>query len=366
MAVNIASATPSTSLFDQVANTAHEQVVFGYDPTTGLKAIIAIHNTVLGPALGGTRMWAYKSEAEALHDVLRLSRGMTYKSAISGINLGGGKAVIIGNSATDKSEALWRRYGKLVDSLGGKYITAEDVGTSPSDIEYVAMETDFVAGKPEYLGGGGDPSPVTAYGTYLGMKAAAKEAWGTDTLTNKKIVVQGVGHVGQYLVDHLVKEGATVFVADINDSNLEAVTTKHNNITVVPVEEVYSTAMDIYAPCALGATLNDNTIPQLTCQIVAGAANNQLKDEVKHGAMLQDRSILYAPDFLINAGGVINCYAELGDYNRDRAYGYTEKIYERTREIFQRAAAEQITTHEAALRIAQQRIDDMALVNSTL
>lgn len=366
MAVDTAPVAPSLGLFDQVSKTEHEQVVFGFDPRTGLKAIIAVHNTVLGPALGGTRMWAYNNEAEALNDVLRLSRGMTYKSAISGINLGGGKAVIIGNSATDKSEALWRRYGKLVNSLGGKYITAEDVGTSPIDIEYVAMETEFVAGKPEYLGGGGDPSPVTAYGTYLGMKASAKEAWGTDTLTAKNILVQGVGHVGQYLVDHLVSEGANVMIADINEANLQAVTTKHQNIKVIPVNEVYSVDMDIYAPCALGATLNDETIPQLTCQIIAGAANNQLKEEVKHGAMLQDRGILYAPDFLINAGGVINCYAELEGYNRDRAYGYTEKIYDRTREIFHRATAENITTHEAALRIAQQRIDDMVHVNSTL
>lgn len=353
-------------LFDKLKETHHEQVVFGYDPKSGLKAIIAIHNTVLGPALGGTRMWHYASEADALQDVLRLSRGMTYKSAISGINLGGGKAVIIGDPAKDKSEAMWRQYGKLVDSLGGKYITAEDVGTSPADIEYVAMETEFVAGKPEYLEGGGDPSPVTAYGTYLGMKAAAKQTWGTDTLTNKVVMVQGVGHVGQYLVDLLVKEGAKVKIADINADNLHTVTSHHSNIAVVPPEEVYQTTMDIYAPCALGATLNDDTIPKLTCQIVAGAANNQLKDENLHGHMLRERGIHYAPDFLINAGGVINCYAELGGYNRDRAYGYTEKIYDRTLEIFVRAAQDQCTTHEAALRIAQQRIDSIASINATL
>lgn len=360
------TAQPTSDLFDQLQTTEHEQVVFGYDTRTGLKAIIAIHNTVLGPALGGTRMWAYQSEGAALHDVLRLSRGMTYKSAISGINLGGGKAVIIGNSQTDKHEALWRRYGKLVDSLGGKYITAEDVGTSPADIEYIAMETPFVAGKPHYLGGGGDPSPVTAYGTYLGMKAAAKQAWGKDSLSGKKVLVQGVGHVGQYLVEHLLQEEAIVLIADINNDNLKAITSQHSQVKVVPVDDVYTTDMDIYAPCALGATLNDATIPSLTCQIVAGAANNQLHHEQRHGLQLMEKGILYAPDFLINAGGVINCYAELDGYHKERAYGYTEKIYDRTLEIFARADAEYITPHEAALRIAQQRIDDMAKVNATL
>ncbi len=358
-------ATADTGIFSQIESRGHEQLVFSYDPHTGLKAIIAIHNTVLGPALGGTRMWHYSSEADAIHDVLRLSRGMTYKSAISGINLGGGKAVIIGNSATDKSEALWRRYGKFVDSLGGKYITAEDVGTSTADMEYVAMETQHVAGLPDYMGGGGDPSPVTAYGTYLGMKAAAKAAWGSDSLSGKRVMIQGAGHVGQYLADLLAKENADLLVADINQANLALITGKHK-VTVINPAEVYQTNMDIYAPCALGATLNDDTIPHLTCDIIAGAANNQLKDEVKHGAMLQDRKILYAPDFLINAGGVINCYAELEGYNRDRAYGYTDKIYDRTLEIFQRADTDKITTHEAALRIAQQRIDQMAHVNANL
>lgn len=361
----LTAAAAGTGLFEQLAQTEHEQVVFGYDKRSGLRSIIAVHNTVLGPALGGTRMWNYGSESEAITDVLRLSRGMTYKAAISGINLGGGKAVIIGNPYKDKSEALWRQYGKFVDSLGGKYITAEDVGTSTADMEYVAMETDFVAGKPAYLGGGGDPSPVTAYGTYLGMKAAAKEAWGSDSLTGKTVMVQGVGHVGQYLVEHLTKEQANVLVADINEGNLKS-TADRFKVELVQPDVVYRAPMDIYAPCALGATLNDETIAQLQCQIIAGAANNQLKEELKHGEMLRDRGIFYAPDFLINAGGLINCYAELDGYDRDRAYGYTEKIYDRTLEIFHRAANEGITTHQAAVRIAEQRIADMAHVNSRL
>ena len=352
-------------LFDQVANYEHEQVVFCYDKHTGLKSIIAIHNTVLGPALGGTRMWNYTSDSDAIHDVLRLSRGMTFKAAISGINLGGGKAVIIGDPYKDKSEALWRRYGKFVDNLGGKYITAEDVGTSTTDMEFVNMETEHCAGVPEYLGGGGDPSPVTAFGTYLGMKAAAKKKWGSDSLSGKKVLVQGVGHVGMYLVRHLAEENAEILIADINENNIKNIT-KDYSVTVIPAEDVYSVDMDIYAPCALGATLNDSTIPQLKCSIIAGAANNQLADEKQHGMMVQEKDMLYAPDFLINAGGLINCYTELGGYERNRAMAYTEKIYDRTLEIFNIAEAEGITTHEAALRVALRRIEDMAKVNSRL
>jgi leucine dehydrogenase len=350
-------------IFSQIKNYEHEQVVFCYDKATGLQSIIAIHDTTLGPALGGTRMWTYKNEEEALYDVLRLSRGMTFKSAISGINLGGGKAVIIGNSSKDKSEALMRRYGKFVDSLNGKYITAEDVGTSTADIEFISMETDYCAGKPEYQGGGGDPSPFTAYGVYLGMKASAKKAWGSESIKGKSVMVQGSGHVGQFLVEHLIEEGAKVFVADINEANIKLVTDKYK-VEVVNVNDVYSAEVDIYAPCALGATLNDETIPQLKCDIVAGAANNQLKEEIRHGEMLRDKGILYAPDFLINAGGVINCYAELEGYNRKRAYGYTDKIYQKTLDIYRVAEEENITTHEAAYMEAQRRIDAIALVNS--
>lgn len=354
-----------TGIFEQIEGYDHEQIVFCNDPETGLKSIIAIHNTVLGPALGGTRMWNYGSEAEALHDVIRLSRGMTYKAAISGINLGGGKAVIIGNPATDKSEALWRRYGRFVDSLSGKYITAEDVGTNTEDMEYISMETDYCTGKPAYLGGGGDPSPVTAYGTYLGMKAAAKEKWGDDSLRGKRVMVQGVGHVGQYLVGHLIEEGAVVLIADINEKNIKK-TMERYDVIRVDADKVYDQDMDIYAPCALGAVLNDESIPKLKCGVVAGAANNQMEDEKRDGALLKEKGIVYAPDFLINAGGLINCYVELQGYDRERAFGYTEKIYQRTLDIFEKAAQEDITPHEAAELTALERIRAIAHVNSRL
>ncbi|MEM9022325.1 MAG: Glu/Leu/Phe/Val dehydrogenase dimerization domain-containing protein, partial [Bacteroidota bacterium] len=287
----------------------HEQILFCQDEATGLKAIIAVHNTVLGPALGGTRMWPYDNEQEALRDVLRLSRGMTYKAAISGLNLGGGKAVIIGDSRTDKTEASMRRFGRFVDSLGGKYITAEDVGMTTRDMEYIHMETDHVAGLPESMGGGGDPSPVTAYGVYMGMKASAKEAFGTDSLEGRKVVVQGVGHVGTNLVELLVKEKAQVYISDIFEDKVQAVAHEYK-VNVVPNDQVYDIDMDIYAPCALGATVNSATLQRLKCRVIAGAANNQLENEEVHGAALSEMGIIYAPDFLINAGGLINCYSE--------------------------------------------------------
>jgi leucine dehydrogenase len=353
-------------IFDNLAKTDHENLVFCQDKATGLKAIIAIHNTVLGPSLGGTRFWNYKTEEDAIRDALRLSRGMTLKAAISGLNLGGGKAVIIGNSATDKSEALWRRYGKFVESLNGKYITAEDVGTSAIDMEFVAQETTHVAGKPMWMGGGGDPSPVTAYGVFLGLKAGLKKQFGSDDLKGKKIAVQGVGHVGFYLVELLRKEEAQVFVTDVNTDRVQQAVEKLGAIAV-GLEEIYDQDVDVYAPCALGATVNNETISRLKCSIIAGAANNQLEDEIIHGQKLQEAGILYAPDFLINAGGLINCYAEYrGDYNRKHALEMTEVIYNRTLEIFDFAAAQGVTTHEAARRMARERIDSIAKIKSKI
>ena len=343
----------------------HEQVVFCQDPASGLKAIIAIHNTTLGPALGGTRLWPYKTDGEAVVDALRLSRGMTYKAAISGLNLGGGKAVIIADPA-NKSEMLWRRYGKFVDSLGGKYITAEDVNTSARDMEYIALETKSVTGVPEYMGGSGDPSPFTAYGVFTGMKAAAKKRWGSDSLEGKTVLVQGVGHVGQYLVGHLVGAGAKVKISDINDKNLKMAKDAHPGIAIVENNNIFAEDMDIYAPCALGATLNSESIAQMKASVVAGAANNQLADENVHGPMLIERGILYAPDFLINAGGLINVAAELETYNVDRVKGNVEKIYDRTLEIFDFSEREGIHTQKAAMRLAQQRIDDIAKVHSRM
>jgi len=351
----------SASVYGQIENMGHEQLVFCYDEATGLKALIGIHNTTLGPALGGTRMWHYANDAEAITDVLRLSRGMTFKAAISGLNLGGGKAVIIGNVA-NKNEAMMRRFGRFVDSLGGRYITAEDVNMKTRDMEYIAMETKHVTGLPEVMGGGGDPSPVTAYGTYMGMKALAKKVYGNDSLQGRKITVQGVGQVGMYLVERLVKEKAQVFISDISDVKLKQVSEK-TGARVVTSNDIYGMDMDIYAPCALGATLNDDTIPRLKCAIIAGAANNQLHEEQKHGRMLKEQGIVYAPDFLINAGGLINVYTEyLGDYNRDKVYKQAENIYNTCLEIVNKADAEGITSHEAAVAMALDRIDQIGKV----
>ena len=259
----------------------HEQVVFCSDQDTGLKAIIAIHNTTLGPALGGTRMWDYINEELALHDVLRLSRGMTLKASISGLDLGGGKAVIIGDPNTHKTESLMRKFGEYVDSLGGKYITSKDVGVNTKDMEYIRSVTEHVTGIPEEMGGSGDPSPVTAYGVYMGMKAAAKFRWGGDGLAGKKILVQGVGYVGESLVKHLSSEGASIYISDIDDEKTHRVS-KDFGAEIVEEGSIYNLDVDIYAPCALGATLNTETIDRLNCEVIAGAANNQLEDEHVH------------------------------------------------------------------------------------
>jgi leucine dehydrogenase len=351
------------SVFEKMQEMGHEQVVFCQDPNTGLNAIIAVHNTTLGPALGGTRLWDYKSHEDAIIDALRLSRGMTYKSAISGLNLGGGKAVLIGDAAKLKSEAYWRRYGKFVNSLNGKYITAEDVNTSSSDMEYIGMETEFVTGKPEYMGGSGDPSPLTAYGVYMGMKAAAKKAWGSDSLTGKKILVQGAGHVGQYLMGHLVGEDARVFTCDINDAKLKSAVEKYPSVQVILNENIFDLDMDIYAPCALGATVNTESINKMKCPVIAGAANNQLADENVHGPMLVKKGIIYVPDFLINAGGIINISIELDGYNYERAINTVGKIYNRTLEIFDVAEKENVHTQLAAMRIAEKRMKDIAALS---
>lgn len=353
----------SNPVLFEMLQTEHEQVVFCQDKASGLKAIIGIHNTHLGPALGGTRMWVYDNELAAIQDVLRLSRGMTYKAAVSGLNLGGGKAVIIGDSRTIKNEALMRRFGKFVDSLAGKYITAEDVGMTTRDMEYISMETEHVVGIPESLGGGGDPSPVTAYGVYLGMKAAAKKAYGSDQLKGKKVMVQGAGNVGRYLIDHLMKEDAQVSIADIFDDQVKLVTDKHKKVEVLDPKSVYNQKCDIYAPCALGATVNDDTLKTLECDIIAGAANNQLQDEEKHGNALNARGIIYAPDFVINAGGLINCYSELEGYNRKRAMEQCENIYNTTASIIKIAKEENIPTFKAANRIAEERVEQVGRIN---
>ena len=340
-------------IISQMSTMGHDQILFCSDNETGLKAIIAIHDTTLGPALGGTRMWVYNNELEALHDVLRLSRGMTYKNAISNLALGGGKAVIIGDSKTMKSEALFRRFGKFVDSLAGNYITAEDVGISPSDMVWVSKETKHVVGLP---GKSGDPSPVTAFGTYMGMKACSKLRYGSDSLEGKKILVQGVGHVGEYLVDYLSKEGAEIFISDIHEDTISRISQSYG-ATHIDLNDVYDVAMDIYAPCALGGTLNDDTISRLKCGIVAGAANNQLKDENIHGKSLLEKDILYAPDFAVNAGGVINCFSEVEGLSSEWALKKAEDIYHTVFDIVKRSKDENIPSHIIAMQMAQEKID---------
>jgi len=344
-----------TSITSRMAAFDHEQVVFCQDNVTGLKAIIAIHDTTLGPAVGGTRMWAYSNENDALTDVLRLSRGMTYKSALAGLNIGGGKAVIIGDARKDKSEPLMRRFGKFVGSLGGKYITAEDVGISTKDMELIHLETKHVVGLPDYLNGSGDPSPVTAYGVYMGMKASAKELTGSDDLSGKKVLVQGVGHVGEHLVERLVQEGAIVTIADIYEDRVKYVVNKYN-VKAIEVDKVYDNGMDIYSPCALGATVNDDTLAKLKCSIICGAANNQLANEVIHGDAVLKQGILYAPDYLVNAGGIINCYWEIIGYNRQAALAQAEDIYNTTLKIYSKSKEENIPTYLAANRLAEARI----------
>lgn len=354
------------SVFDLMQQMGHEQVVFCHDPHSGLNAIIAIHNTTLGSALGGTRLWNYNTHEEGVIDALRLSRGMTYKAAISGLNLGGGKAVIIGDAAKVKSEGLWRRYGKFVNSLNGKYITAEDVNTSARDMEYIALETEHVTGVPEYMGGSGDPSPFTAYGVFVGMKASAKKVWGNDNLSGKKVLVQGVGHVGQYLVGHLIEADAKVYISDINETKIKQTVDKFRNVEVVDGSKIFDMELDIYAPCALGATVNNESIAKMKCPIIAGAANNQLADENVHGPMLIEKGIVYAPDFLINAGGLINVGAELDGYNRERVMSNVEKIYDRTLEIYKLSETEKIHTQAAAIKLAEKRLNDIANVKARL
>lgn len=333
----------------------HEEVIFCHNKEVGLKAIIAIHNTSLGPALGGTRMWNYGSEEEALIDVLRLSKGMTYKASAAGLNLGGGKAVIIGDPKKDKTEALFRAFGAYVNSMQGKYITAEDVGTTVNDMEWVFMETPFVTGIPVVLGGSGDPSPYTAHGVLMGIKAAVKTKLNTDTLQGIRVSVQGLGNVGSNLVEYLVKEGAIVSVADIDAERVKNITSKFQLKALDP-ESVVTSECDVFAPCAMGAVINDKTIGNLKCKIIAGGANNQLA-EYRHGDNLLELGILYAPDYVINSGGLMNVFVELEGYSQERAFDKTKAVYENLINVFKIAAAENIATHRAADRLAEIRIN---------
>jgi leucine dehydrogenase len=333
----------------------HEQVVFCHDREIGLKAIIAIHNTALGPALGGTRMWTYKTEEDALIDVLRLSEGMTYKAAAAGLNLGGGKAVIIGNPKTDKTEGLFRAFGQFVNSLNGRYITAEDVGTTVKDIEYIYMETPWVTGIPKSLGGSGDPSPYTAHGVLMAIKASCKEKLGTDVLRGVRVAVQGLGNVGSNLVKYLKEEGAELTITDIDELKTKKIAEQYGAKATAP-DDIVKTECEVFAPCALGAVINDQTLEQLRCKIVSGGANNQLHEQ-RHGTALKEMGILYAPDFVANAGGLMNVFVELEGYSVDRALEKTTRIYDSMLEIFEMAKKENLPTNEAAIRHAKARVE---------
>ncbi|MEX1010835.1 MAG: Glu/Leu/Phe/Val dehydrogenase dimerization domain-containing protein [Balneolaceae bacterium] len=333
----------------------HETIRHFEDPESGLQGIIAIHDTTLGPGLGGVRMWPYDSPESALEDVKRLSRGMTYKAAVAGLEMGGGKAVIIGNPETDRSEPLFRAFGRQIDKLGGRYLTAKDVGVTVRDLEWIGMETPFVTGLPEEKGGSGDPSLMTAFGVYMGMKAAAKVAWGSDSLEGRSVAIQGAGHVGHALAGHLADEGARIAVADIN-GELANRAAKEHGAEVVPPSEIGRQGAQIFSPCALGGVINDHTIGELTCEIVAGGANNILQDEEKHGEALRQRDILYAPDYVLNAGGIINISFERGGYDPQKARAKTEEIYNTVLLIFLRAGEQGIPTHQASARLAEERI----------
>ncbi|MFJ6209995.1 Leu/Phe/Val dehydrogenase [Lysinibacillus sp. NPDC092081] len=341
-------------IFKYMEKYDYEQLVFCQDEASGLKAIIAIHDTTLGPALGGARMWTYASEENAIEDALRLARGMTYKNAAAGLNLGGGKTVIIGDPFKDKNEEMFRALGRFIQGLNGRYITAEDVGTTVADMDLMHEETNYVTGISPAFGSSGNPSPVTAYGVYLGMKAAAKEAFGSDSLEGRTISVQGLGNVAYKLCEYLHNEGAKLVVTDINQGAIDRVVNAFGATAVAP-EEIYSQDVDIFSPCALGAILNDETIPQLKAKVVAGSANNQLQDS-RHGDYLHELGIVYTPDYVINAGGVINVADELYGYNRERAMKRVEGIYDSIEKIFEISKRDGIPTYVAANRLAEERI----------
>ena len=342
-------------LFNEMSSLGHEQVVVCHEPSCGYLGIIAIHDTTLGPALGGTRYWNYGSFDEAVTDALRLSRGMTYKAAVAGLNLGGGKAVIVGDNRRTDREFIFRAHGRYVESLNGRYITAEDVGTSPADMEYVRRETNHVAG---LQGLSGDPSPVTGYGVYMGIKAAAKQRWGKDSLAGRTIAVQGCGKVAYYLCQHLKAENAKLIVTDIDQEKVKRVVEETGAEAVAP-EAIYDVKADIYAPCALGATINDDTLARLKVEIIAGGANNQLAEE-RHGKALEDRGLLYAPDFVINAGGLINVYGEIMGWGQERSKRKAQEIYDTILRIFAIARRDGIPSYEAADRVAEERIEAVA------
>jgi valine dehydrogenase (NAD+) len=336
----------------------HEQVVFCNDPASGLKAIIAIHSTALGPGLGGTRFYPYASTADAIRDVLNLSRGMSYKNALAGLDLGGGKAVIIGDPTTDKTETLLRAYGRFVQSLNGRYLTACDVGTYSADMDVIATECSFVTGRTVAHGGAGDSSVLTAYGTFQGMRASAEAVWGAPTLAGRTVGIAGVGKVGHHLVKHLVDDGARVAVTDVDPAAVEAMVTQYGATAVADADALVRAEIDVYAPCAMGGALTDQVVDALTAAIVCGAANNQLEHPGVEKA-LADRGILYAPDFCVNSGGVIQVADELEGFSFERAEQRASGIFETTQAVFALARADAVTPAEAADRLAERRMRDV-------
>lgn len=347
-------------VFDFMEKFGHEQVIFFYDKTAKLKGITAIHDTTLGPALGGTRLYDYKNEEDALFDVIRLSRGMTYKCSAANLNAGGGKSVLIGAPSV-KNEAYLRAYGRFVQALNGRFYTGEDMNINEHDVDYMLMESDYLVGRTSVSG---NPSPYTAYGVYWGIKAAAFEKWGNNSLTGKTVAIQGVGAVGQYLCKFLHEEGANLIVSDINQDRVSQMVEKYQ-AKAVSNDEIFQVKCDIFSPNAIGAILNDETIPKLQCEIIAGGANNVLLNEIVHGDMLMQKNILYAPDFVINGGGAINVYQEFHPpYNAENAYKVVARIYERLLEIFKNAKANNLNTQIQAIKMAEERVERLRQVRA--
>lgn len=351
----------NSTIFNLMSTSDHQNLFFCNDPLVGLKAIVAIHDTTLGPAIGGVRMLPYESEEEAIEDALRLSKAITYKSSLAGLNLGGGCAVIIGNNRTDKSEILMRRFGKFVEGLNGNFIASIDVGTTQKDLEYIKSETDYVAGLSTSMNGGGDTTVFAARGVFNGIKAAIKELYGDDSLAGRKIAVQGVGSVGEHLVSMLRAENARVYVSDMTEERKMKVAAKYK-AEPIQYSTSYELDVDVYAPCALGGTVNPDTVPKMRCKIIAGSANNQIKEEEKTIQLLKEHNILYTPDFLINSGALISCYSELEGYGNDRTEALIRNIYTATRHVLQRSKEENITTYDAAKQLAEKRIADMSKI----
>ncbi|MDJ0923298.1 MAG: Glu/Leu/Phe/Val dehydrogenase [Acidimicrobiia bacterium] len=348
-------------VFEAIGSDTHEEVLYGHDSVSGLRTIIAIHSTALGPALGGTRFFPYESEETALRDALRLAKGMSYKSAAAGLDLGGGKAVIIGDPQTIKTERLLRAYGRIIDSLGGRYITAEDVGATTADMITISKETQWVTGLPDAYGGSGDPSPATARGVLGAMRGVAERLWGSDDLSDRTIAVQGVGKVGSSLVERLTKAGAKTVVCDVNEAALQAVSSEYGSI-IVGIDEIFDVECDIFAPCAMGGAINDHTVERLRCAAVTGAANNQLETP-DQGDRLASRGILYAPDFIVNAGGIINIADEMHGYDWRRAATAVDQIRENLRKVFDKADQQSIHPYVAAIEVAKERIAGIGSIN---